>query len=123
MDLNSLFQTEVCDDIVILLPLRDMGEFEVSEWSSESPSPFELLVALIDGHNVVVDCSKTDYFGSSTIGFFNRVVQHVERQQRHIAFCNLSEHEREVIQVTHMDKLWRVVESRELAVEQVSGAT
>ena len=119
---NTLFQTEKSGDTVIVVPLRDMGEFEMASMDAEEAPPFEQLVQLTDGHNVVVDLSQTDYFGSSTIGLFNRLVAHVRSRSRRIAFCNLSPHEREVIDITHVDRFWDVKDSREAALEFVSEA-
>ncbi len=117
---TTLFQTEQSGDTIIVLPMKDMGEFEMASISADQTSAFDQLVKLTDGFNVVVDLSHTDYFGSSTIGLFNRLVAHVHVQSRKIAFCNLSLHEKEVVKITHINKLWDVKPSRAAALEYVA---
>jgi len=116
---ESLFETETVKDIVVVTPTRDMGEFEMA--SNEIPA-YDQLVELTDGRSVVVDLAKTDYFGSSTIGMFIRLVKHVHSQGRAIAFCNLSKHEQEVVDITHVHELLDLKDSQESAIEFVENA-
>lgn len=120
MQKNSIFQTEQVGDTVIVTPTKNMGEFEMSSMEGCQTPAYDQLVQLTRGYNVVIDLSCTDYFGSSTIGLFNRLVTHVQKNARRIAFCNPSAHEREVISITHMNKLWDVKTSRAEALTAVS---
>jgi anti-anti-sigma factor len=88
--------------------------------SDDQSSLFDHLVKITDGYNVVVDLSQTDYFGSSAIGLFNRLVSHVTDKSHRIAFCNLSEHETEVIDITHLNQIWEIKGSRNDALQFVS---
>jgi hypothetical protein len=36
-----------------------------------------------------------------------------------MAFCNLSDHERDILQITHLDRLWPVYATRSEALEAV----
>lgn len=117
---KELFQSEMIGNTIIIVPTRNMGEFEMAEMEADPMSAFQQLAELTDGHNVVVDLSQTDYFGSSTIGLFNRLVSHVREQSRKVAFCNLSSHEQEVVQITRVSDFWDVKESREEAIRFVS---
>lgn len=122
MDEEPLFEAQDIGDAVILSPVRNLGEFEISGTDADQLSVFEQLVKLSNGRHVVLDLSRTDYFGSSTIGLFNRLVIHVRKKNRRIAFCNLSEHEKEVISITHIDRLWDVKDSREAALQFVTAS-
>jgi anti-anti-sigma factor len=119
----TLFESEQSGDTMIVMPMKDMGEFEMASIAAGQPSAFDQLVQLTDGFDVVLDLSHTDYFGSSTIGLFNRLVSHVHAQSRKIAFCNLSEHEKEVINITHINRLWDMKASRDEALEYVAAKT
>lgn len=117
MSNKRLFKTEEFGDIIVVMPLRDMGEFELVELDTPALTQ---LVEMTNGRNVVVDLSQTDYFGSSTIGLFIQFTKHVHSQDRRIAFCNLSSHEQQVVGITHVDQLLDIRKSRTDAIEFVS---
>lgn len=116
MDIDTLFQTEHDGDIVIITPLRNMGEFDLAEYDIPLLKSLKQLTAEKD---VVIDFSHTDYFGSSTIGIFIQLIREVQKAAHHIVFCNLSEHEQEVIRVTNLDKLWNIVDTRDDALKHL----
>jgi anti-anti-sigma factor len=120
MSQEALFKSEDLGDVVVVSPTRDMGEFEMAD--CDAPA-YDQLVKLTDGRNVVFDFSQTDYFGSSSIGIFIRLAKHVRGQDRVIAFCNLSEHEMQVIRITHINEILDFKDSRESAIEFVRGNT
>lgn len=37
-----------------------------------------------------------------------------------MAFCNLSDHEREILAITKLDSLWAICDSREETLQRVS---
>lgn len=116
MNIETLFETETSDNTIVLTPVRDMGEFEMAVYDMPV---FEYLKELVAEKNVIIDFSKTDYFGSSTIGMFIRLVQHIRDFGRHIVFCNLSTHEEELLKITHILSLWTVVDSLEDAQRNI----
>lgn len=120
MSKDALFETEDLGDVVVVLPTRNMGEFEMA---SNEVSAFEQLIALTDGRSAVIDLSKTDYFGSSTIGLFIRLAKRMRAENLAISFCNLSAHEAEIIGITHVGEVLDVRESRQSAIDYVRNAT
>lgn len=120
MNDDAFFQTHQIGDTIVVEPLRNMGEFEMATIEASQDSAFERLVRLTGENNVVIDLNQTDYFGSSTIGLFNRLVLHVQGADRKIAFCNLSKHETEIVDITHVNKLWAIKDSRDDALAYVS---
>ncbi len=117
---TPLFETEDLGDIIVVSPIRDMGEFEMAE--ADVPV-YQQLLKLTDQRGIVIDMSQTDYFGSSTIGMFIQLVEHAHKQGRAIAFCNLSQHERQVVGITHVNKILDVVDSRKEAIDFVRNST
>jgi CPA1 family monovalent cation:H+ antiporter len=69
--------------------------------------------------NVVIDFHRTDYYASTALIFFMRLWTRVKRGNGLMAFCNLSDHEKEILQVTKLDRLWPICESREQALQAV----
>ncbi|MEZ6130450.1 MAG: STAS domain-containing protein [Planctomycetaceae bacterium] len=119
---DVLFQTTQIGDTIVVEPTRNMGEFEMAEIDATQDSAFQQLVRLAGTNHVVMDLGQTDYFGSSTIGLFNRFVNHVKAGDRRIAFCNLSKHEQEIIDITRMNQLWEVRQTRDEALAYVTAA-
>jgi anti-anti-sigma factor len=70
--------------------------------------------------NVVMDFAKTDYFGSTAVGFFVRLWKRVCTGNGRMAFCNVSDHEREILRVTKLHELWPICSTREEALRAVA---
>ena len=71
--------------------------------------------------NAVLDFSGTDVFGSSALGFLVVLGRLVKGRHGQLALCNLSDHEREVLKVTRLDRSWPIYSSRQQALRAVSG--
>jgi anti-anti-sigma factor len=69
--------------------------------------------------NVVLDFSRTDYFGSTALCFFLKLGKMVRLRDGRMALCNLSDHEREILQIMNLDYLWPICPSRSKALEVV----
>lgn len=59
-----------------------------------------------DPPKLVVDLSHTKFFGSSFIELLFRLWNRINSQQGKFALAGLSPYCREVLEVTHLDKLW-----------------
>jgi anti-anti-sigma factor len=107
---TSLFEVELEGQTLTLTPLVDLRELEFQEIESEAS---DILNVLRSGtvRNVILDFSRTDYFGSTALGFFVRLWNRVRAVNGRMAFCNLSGHEREVLQVAGLDRLWPLCSS------------
>jgi anti-anti-sigma factor len=117
---KPLFETEDLGDIVVVSPIRNMGEFEMTD---VNVPVYQQLIELTNGRGVVINLSQTDYFGSSTIGMFIQLVKHVHEQNLAIALCNLSQHQQQVVGITHVSEILDVMDSRAEAIEFVRNST
>jgi anti-anti-sigma factor len=118
MPQSHLLRADQEGDTLVLVPTRNMGEFEFQQIDRESR---DMLTALQEGRtrNVVIDCHETDFFGSTALGFFLKLWKRVCQHGGRMALCNLSEHEREVLQATRLDTLWIVRGTRAEALAAV----
>lgn len=69
---------------------------------------------------VVIDLSYTKFFGSSFIEVLFRVWNRVNAAGGKFALAGLTSYCREVLEVTHLDKLWPLMPNEEEAVSAVS---
>ena len=68
-----------------------------------------------------LDFHKTDYYGSTALGFFVKLWKRVREYIERMAFCGVSDHEREILKVTNLEGLWPICPLREEALKAVQG--
>jgi anti-anti-sigma factor len=113
-----IFEIEQQNDTIVVVPVVNLRELEYRRIEAGAKEILELL----DGtgiKNVVLDFGKTDYYGSTALGFFLKLWKRVRRRNGCMAFCNVSDHEQEILQVTNLDHLWPICPSRGEALEAV----
>jgi anti-anti-sigma factor len=116
----ALFEIECGDDAIIVTPTKDLGEFDYQQLVAESQEALQLLDRRPDQKNVVLDLRNSNYFGSTALGLCLKLWRRVGLRGGRMAFCNVSEFEREVLAATRLDTLWLICESKSEAVEAVS---
>ena len=113
-----LFEIERQGETIIVTPLSNLAEFEYQPIEAGAADLFALLGAS-PAKNVVMDFHRTDYCGSTALAFFTRLWKRVRDRGGHMAFCNVSEHEKSVLRITRLDGLWPICSSREEAIKTV----
>ena len=117
---NGVFEFERMGQTLIVTPLTDLRELDFREIEAGASELLRLL-----GNdtikNVVVDFHKTDYYGSTALGFFVKLWKRVRERGGRMAFCGVSDHEREILRITRLDGLWPICPSREEALQAVRG--
>jgi anti-anti-sigma regulatory factor len=66
-----------------------------------------------------MDFCKTDYYGSTALGFFMKLWKRVKTQNGRMAFCNVSGHEKYILTVMNLDSLWPICSTRAEALAAV----
>jgi len=117
---RRLFDVERDGDVVVLIPRADLRETDYGDIESGARALLDL-VAAPDVKGVVLDFHRTDYYGSTALGFFLRIWKRIGSRGGRMAFCNLSDNEVEILSVTRLDTLWSVCTSREEALKVVRG--
>jgi len=115
---TGAFEVEREGQTLIVTALTDLRELDFLEIEAGAR---DILQMLGNGtiKNVVMDFYKTDYYGSTALGFFIKLWKRVRDRKGHMAFCGVSDHEREILQVTNLDGLWPICSSREEALKAV----
>jgi anti-sigma B factor antagonist len=119
-DTEHLFELERHGETVIVVPTVDLREFEFQQIEEQAQEVLSLL-SNGDAKNVIVDFSRTDYYGSTALGFFVKLWKRVRAKDGRMAFCNVSQNEQEILDVTHLDRLWSICSNREEALKVVEG--
>jgi len=118
MRLNGTFEIEQTDGTVILTALTDLGEFELEYVKRHFAETLDLLsMRHID--NVVVDLNHADYYGSSALGFFVSLWKLVANNGGQLVLCNVSKHGAEILHITHLDRVWDVVRTKDDALQSI----
>jgi anti-anti-sigma factor len=119
MATTDLFEVEREGEVLFLTPKADLREFEYRDIEAKGRSILDMLGA--GGPRcVVIDFSKTDCYGSTALAFFVRLWKRVSSRGGRMAFCHVSEHEREILAVTRLDSLWPVCGTPEEALKAVT---
>jgi anti-anti-sigma factor len=116
--LASIWEIEQEGDTVIVIPLDDLGELACSQIVAGAKEVLELLDRT-PAKNVVMDFCKTDYCGSTALEFFVKLWVGVSKRNGRMAFCNVSDHEKDILRITHLDRLWPICSSRSEALAAV----
>jgi anti-anti-sigma factor len=117
---TGAFEVEREGQTLIVTARKDLRELNYQE---VEVGACEILDLLRNGtiQNVVLDFHRTDYYGSTALGFFVKLWKRVRERGGRMAFCGVSEHEREILKITHLDGLWPICPSREEALKAVQG--
>jgi len=115
---TKVFQLESEDQSLIVTAQADLHELDYKEIEAEAE---DILSLLGDGtiKNVVLDFHKTDYYGSTALGFFVRLWKRVKERNGHMAFCGVSDREREILEVTNLAGIWPICSSRHEAIKAI----
>jgi anti-anti-sigma factor len=114
----KLLEIEQAGEIVVIVPQSDLSELAFEQLEAEASDVLEI-VDKVQAKNVVIDFHKSNYFGSTALGFFMKLWLRVRRRNGHMAFCNMSEHEKEVLHITKTDGLWPICSSRKEAIDRL----
>ena len=115
---GGIFEIEPSDDTIIVVPAVDLRELNYQRIEEGA----RRILDLLNGtriKNAVLDFHKTDYYGSCALGFFVKLWKRVRGKNGRMAFCNVSDHEKEILQITNLDHLWPICPSRSEAWEMV----
>jgi anti-anti-sigma factor len=110
-----IFDVEIQGDVMIITPDLDLTEPEcylirdqalsiLKQWEHSS------------ARHLIVDLRKTDRCGSSALGFFVELWKLARAKKGRMALCNVSPHEREILEVTRLRRLWPEFENRAAAL-------
>ena len=117
---KQVFDIEWTDGVMVIVPREDLRELEFQDIDAGAREVLGRFNARQVG-NVVVDLERTDYCGSTALGFFVALHQAVVARHGRLAFCNVSEHEREIMRLARLDTLWSICTTRQEALAAVTG--
>lgn len=118
MSTPKIFEATNSGATLIIMPLDSVGSLSGEHVNFE----LDALIKRLDQpglKHVIFDFQKVAYFGSSMLGAMHAVWKHVSASEGKMALCNLSDVEREVLEVSKFDTLWPVCASRDEALTAV----
>lgn len=121
MSTPHVFEAVSGANTLIVIPLGSVGSLAGESVNCELDQLLDRLEQSGLKH-VVFDFEKVSYFGSTMLGAMHAVWKHVSAAEGKMAVCNVSDVEREVLQVSRFDTLWPIYASRDEALAAVSGS-
>lgn len=101
----KVFAMEERKDVLIISPQTNLSEIEFEMIYKETVAVLDAIDASGIRH-VILDFKKTDYFGSSALGFFVRLWKRARERGGKLILCYLSRHEVEILRTTQLDEVW-----------------
>ena len=118
MTKDSVFDFEHSGNTLVLIPNTDLRELEFDALEGGSVDVFDQL-SLATFKNVIIDFSKTDYYGSTALAFFVKFWKRVKSRGGRMVLCNVSMHEREILELTNLTSLWAIYDNRQEALKAI----
>jgi anti-anti-sigma factor len=112
----AMFEIEREGETIIATPVVNLTELEDMELNARGVVD---VLSDLSIKNLVLDFQKTDYFGSTALALFVKLWKMATDRNGCMAFCNLSKHQHEILNVTKLDKLWPICDSRAEAMKAV----
>jgi anti-anti-sigma factor len=117
---TNAFEIERDGETIIVTPQTNLRELDFLNIEDGARDILNLLKSA-PIKNVIMDFHKTDYYGSTALGFFVKLWKRIRERNGKLIFCNLSEHELEVLQVTKLDALWSICTTKDEAKQSLLG--
>ncbi len=112
------FELEWHGDAVVVIPASDV---ESMSWDVVEHAA-DLVLAPLHRQKVplvVVDLSQVTYFGSVFLALLLRCHKLVRQKGGELVLCGASRLARELLQITNLDTLWAIYDTRDEALEAV----
>jgi anti-sigma B factor antagonist len=112
------FELEYHGDAVVVIPASNV---EGMSWDVVEHAADLVLAPLAKQRVplVVFDLSNVSYFGSVFLALLLRCHKLVRQKGGELVLCGASKLARELLQITNLDTLWAIYDSREEALEAV----
>ncbi len=115
MNPSGLFQLEREENVLVITPLLDMGEFNCDQIKEAGAELLQEVDARAES-SIVIDFGKSDYFGSDALGLFVHLWRKATQRGGRIAFCGASSYGEEILKRAKFDHLGPVCPTRSEAL-------
>lgn len=114
------FQLEWHGNVVVITPASNV---ESMRWDLVEPAADIVMEPLKEQAvpMLVFDLSDVSYFGSVFLALLLRCHKFVKSRGGELVLCGASKMAAELLRVTALDTLWAIYDSREEAIEALSG--
>ena len=118
---NEYFQVKRHGDVAVIVP---SPEVEQLPENLVQPAADMVLAPLKDDppSHMIVDLSAVRYFGSAFITFLLRCHLLVKRRGSELVLAGVNPRIRELLRTTALDTLWALYETRQEALDALSGS-
>ena len=113
------FQIEWHSGTLVVVP---GGDIESMQWDLIEQAAEVVMTPIEDTDTplIIFDLSQVDYFGSVFLSLLLRCHKAVKSRGGELVLCSASEMATELLQVTALDTLWAIYETREQAIEALA---
>lgn len=106
------------DEVTVVVLDEQYDNLDEPALEAASAQLLELALSA-DPPLIVVDMSRTKFFGSAFLGILFRVWRRLTTRNGKLCVCGATGTCADVLKVTQVDRLWNLFETREAAVESL----
>lgn len=117
--LHQVFPLEAYGDTLVVTPAGDAAGFHLPHVHAEMAAVGEYLEKQ-DLKHLVIDLSRSRYFGSLILGQLIALSQRVRERGGRVALADPSNEMREVLKIMKVDQLWEIYGSRSQALSAIA---
>ncbi len=116
---GGVIQIKRQGDLAIIIPA---SEVETMEWELIEQAAEIVLMPLKrePPAAVIVDLSQVSFFGSVFLSLLLRCHKLVKQQGGEMVLCGVSQRAKELLEVTALDTIWAIYNTREEAIQALS---
>ncbi len=116
---GGVIQIKRQGDLAIIIPA---SEVETMEWELIEQAAEIVLMPLKrePPAGVIVDLSQVSFFGSVFLSLLLRCHKLVKQQGGEMVLCGVSQRAKELLEVTALDTIWAIYNSRDEAIQALS---
>jgi anti-anti-sigma factor len=111
-------RVEVENDTVVMIPLSSLGELDCDLLATDMDGVLSLLQQQRARH-AVIDFRHSEFFCSEFVYLLLKLHRRVKERRGRMALCGLSAHQREVLSLMALDRLWPLCTTQAEALDFV----
>jgi anti-anti-sigma factor len=112
--MSSAFEFDTADHFASVTLNSSLGEAKWGE-IEQAGNDLKAKIAELDRVIILMDLSRLEFMGSSTIALVVKVWKEIETRKGAMIVVSSSELTKEVLEISGLSKLWNIVETREEA--------
>jgi anti-sigma B factor antagonist len=117
---GRVFTRELRGNTLLVNSLIQLGSLNEGEIVHETDELIQL-INTSQSTNLIIDLSRGDYLGTVMLAAIVKLWKRISQCGGRLALCNVSENVAQVLQLTKLDTIWTIYDTRDQALGAITG--